>query len=370
MKKINVLIIAATLVAVHVLLFLAFIGTKDSEAQPPAPSPAPVHEAWAEPSPAPAAGINIPALQPLRTVETTEKASVPSHSTIAVPGNRPDYLRTDRPDRRTSKVYPSLVGDPYQGAIVVDANTGKILFEERASTYGYPASVTKLMTLLIVLDQVEAGKIDLSDKVQITREGMGIGGSQAYLDVRESGLYSVDDLLKALMIHSANDAARVLGIHVAGSKDAFVSMMNRKAHELGMNSTIYHSEHGLPPSDGSQPDISTPYDIALLSLAVLRHPQTLHYTGTQLTYLPPSPLRKERFMLANRNALVEGASDGYAGCDGLKTGYHSMGGWSLAATAERNGHRIISVVLGAPDKKTRNDVSKKLLDKGFEALAE
>ena len=218
-----------------------------------------------------------------------------------------------------------------------------------------------MMTMLIVLEQVKADMISLKDKVKITNEVAEIGGSQVWLDPRETN-FTVEDMLNALMIHSANDAARALALHVAGSKTAFVELMNRKARELGMNATVYHSEHGLPPGKGKQPDISTPYDVALLSLAVLRHPETLRYTGTNLTYL-----RDGKTMLANRNALV--SKDRYPGCDGLKTGYHSIGGWSLAATAERDGQRVIAVALGCPDKSTRNATTKKLLDKGFEALA-
>ncbi len=364
MKKSKITLVAALLIVLHVLLFAVVIGRRN-DARKNTPPSAAVPTAPASDGPAPASPVAAALPVPVEVKQMPEAAPRPA---IAAPGTQPGYLRNDRPDRRTTKVYPSLVGDPYQGAIVVDARTGKILFENRAGAYAYPASVTKLMTLLVVLDQVDKGVVRLADKVQITREGMGVGGSQAYLDVRESGLYSVSDLLKALMIHSANDAARVLAIHVAGSKEAFVAMMNQKARELGMNSTTYHSEHGLPPTDGSQPDISTPYDIALLSLAVMRNPKTLEYTGTKLDYLPPSPLREKPFMLANRNALVEGP-DGYPGCDGLKTGYHGMGGWSLAATAEHNGRRVVSVVLGAPDKKTRNAISRELLDKGFTALA-
>ena len=253
----------------------------------------------------------------------------------------------------------------------MDARTGKILYEDHATNHAYPASVTKLMTLLLVLEEIDSGKISLNEKVTITREGMRVGGSQAYLDVRESGLYSVDDLLKALMIHSANDAAAVLAIRVAGTQDAFVEKMNQKARQLGMNSTTYHSVHGLPPSDGSQPDISTPYDIALLSLAVLRHPQTLGYTSNKLDYFPPSPQRPEGpFMMATRNVLIKGGSDGYDGCDGLKTGYHARGGWSLSATAEKNGKRVIAIALGCPDKKSRNATVCSLLDKGFAQMNE
>jgi D-alanyl-D-alanine carboxypeptidase (penicillin-binding protein 5/6) len=294
-------------------------------------------------------------------VEVKDMTPAERLESIATPGTREGYLRSDRTNRRTSRIFPSLVGTPYRGAIVVDARTGKILFENRATTYCYPASVTKLMTMLIVLEQVDAGVIGLNDKVKINREVAGIGGSQIWLDPREMD-FTVDDLLYALVVHSANDAARALALHVAGSKEAFVDMMNQRARELGMNATVYHTDHGLPPSDGTQPDISTPYDIALLCLACLRHPDTLRYTSTELKYI-----RGGETMLATRNALAKRV-DGYQGCDGLKTGYHSKGGWSLAATAERNGQRILSVVLGSPDKATRNAVTSELLDNGFKAL--
>ncbi len=371
MKKSNVTVIASVLIILHILIFVVLVSSRnektDTASATPIKNPAPTLSA-----PEPLPEFEVPALnlpepaELVMPVDMVETESVQPFETIAAPGSREGYLRSDRPNRRTSNVYPKLVGTPYHGAIVVDVRTGKILYENRATTYCYPASITKLMTLLIVLEQIDAGMISLSDKVAITKEGLGVGGSQVYLDARESGAFTVDDLLKALIIHSACDAARVLGIHVAGSKEAFIDMMNQKARELGMNSTIYHSEHGLPPSGGAQPDISTAYDVAILSLACLHHPETLRYTSTKLAYLPLTPIRKEKFMLANRNALV--GKEPYPGCDGLKTGYHGMGGWSLAATAERNGERVLSVVLGSPDKKTRNDISRKLLDKGFEAL--
>ena len=220
--------------------------------------------------------------------------------------------------------------------------------------------------MLIVLEQIDAGQVSLNDRVKITKEIAGIGGSGVYLDTRESGEFTVEHMLQAVMIHSANDAAAALAVHVAGSIDGFVDMMNQKARELGMNSTTYHSPHGLPPSGGAQPDISTAYDIAILSLAALRHPETIKYTSTKLAYLPLSNIRTEKFMLANRNALVGKAP--YQGCDGLKTGYHSKGGSSLAATAKRGNNRVIAVALGCPNKTVRDTQIRKLLDKGFEKL--
>ncbi len=385
MKKSNVTVIAAVLIALHVGIFILFIGARAKKPKPAKEPTAPVTrpELKTQSQTPPPSKFEIPELNllppeepkpaPAAPKKTVQSAPLPkpaprsrSGETIASPGNRDGYLRRDLPDRRTSKVYSSLVGKTYASAIVIDARTGKILFEDQAHSYAYPASVTKLMTLLVTLEQIDAGMISPSDKVAITKEVAEIGGSEVYLDPRESGCFTVDDLLKALMIHSANDAARALALHVGGTRELFVDMMNQKARELGMNSTVYHSEHGLPPSDGEQPDISTAYDIAILSLACLRHPQTLNYTGTKLTYLPLTPLRKDKFMLANRNALI--GKDPYEGCDGLKTGYHDRGGWSLAATAQQNGNRVVSVVLGAPDKNTRNETTKKLLDKGFAAL--
>ena len=375
MKKSNVTFIAALLIAIHALIFIVVIGNRKGQ---PKPTPAPVPEKRAEsrlPDPRPSPPVELPAPEPVKPavvaaevipVDVVDMPPAAPRESIASTSNIKGYLSANRPNRRTSKIYSSLTGNPYQSAIVIDARTGKILYENRAAAYAYPASVTKLMTLLIVLEQVKAGLTSLDDRVKITKEVAEVGGSECYLDVRESGAFTVNDMLNALLIHSANDAARALALHVAGTRKAFVDMMNQKARELGMNSTVYHSEHGLPPSDGTQPDISTAYDIAILSLAVLRHPETLNYTSTKLAWLPTNNQRKERFMLANRNALV--GKEPYPGCDGLKTGYHKRGGFSLTATAKQGNNRVIAVVLGSPDKTTRNNTVRKLLDKGFQTL--
>ncbi|MEE9367356.1 MAG: D-alanyl-D-alanine carboxypeptidase family protein [Pontiella sp.] len=375
MKKSNVTVIAAALIVVHVLVFFIFIGAKGDKkeraSKPVATSLAPTSSAPRSIPDFEVPELKMPEPAPVHTqvipVEVVEMAPAKVRESIATPGSREGYVRSDRPNRRTRQVFAELKNDPYQSAIVVDARTGKILYENRAAVYSYPASITKLMTMLIVLEQIDTGVISLNDKVAITKAVAGIGGSGVYLDVRESGVFTVQDMLEALMIHSANDAAAALAIHVAGTVDSFVDMMNQKARELGMNSTTYHSPHGLPPGGGKQPDISTAYDVAILSLAALRHPETLHYSSIKLAYLPLSSIRKEKFMLANRNALVGKAP--YQGCDGLKTGYHGIGGSSLTATAERGGKRIIAVALGCPDKNVRDVEIRKLLDKGFQVLA-
>ena len=377
MKKSNVTVIAAALIVLHLIIFILLIGTKNdqkpskkgqkaqqtAQAKPAAPIP----ERTTPELNIPEAPLFDPMPEPfVMPVEVVQSTPAPAREIIAFPSNKSGYLRSDRQSRRTKQVFPELKRDPFQSAIVVDARTGKILYENRSVVYAYPASVTKLMTMLIVLEQIDAGAIHLSDRIKITQEIAGVGGSGIYLDVRESGHFTVENMLTAMMVHSANDAAASLAVHVAGSVDAFVDLMNKKARALGMNSTTYQSPHGLPPGGGKQPDISTASDTAILSLAALRQPATLPYTSTKLAYLPLSPIRKEQFMLANRNALV--GKKPYPGCDGLKTGYHSAGGSSLTATAKQGNQRIIAITLGCPNKNIRDVEIRKLLDKGFEAL--
>jgi D-alanyl-D-alanine carboxypeptidase len=372
MKKSTILFIGILIIALHALILYAIIGLKNKEEESthlsnPYSAYLP-KESTAQPSDEGDGTVVHPLSNTIDPQEFDSPSPAPSSllENIAVPTNRSGYLRSDLPDNRTTQIHSELIGNPYQSAIVVDVRTSKILYENKATGYAYPASITKLMTLLLVLEQIDAGKIHLDDKVAITKEVSEIGGSEVFLDPRESGFYTVDNLLQALMIHSANDAARALALHVAGSRDAFVAMMNQRAREIGMNSTTYHSEHGLPPSDGTQPDISTPHDIALLCLAVMRHPKTLELSSTKLAWLPQSPIRSEEFMLANRNILVR--QEPYPGCDGLKTGYHAKGGYSLAATAKKGDQRVLAVIVGSPDSKTRTAEARKLLDNGFAAL--
>lgn len=258
------------------------------------------------------------------------------------------------PAQAAREPIPERVGDPYTGAIVVDAASGEVLFEDRADAIGYPASVLKLMDLLVILDHIQAGKLRMEERVQVSQEAMRMGGSQVYLDVRES--FTVEDLLYALMVQSANDAAVALAEHVAGSKEAFVELMNRKARELGMRHTRFHSVHGLPPSAGQQPDISTARDLAVLSRAVAQYPQALRFTSTR-----ERGFRGGEFMMRTHNRLLADVP----GCDGLKTGYFRAAGFSIAATAERQNRRIIVVVLGSPSRKARDANAARLLHQGF-----
>jgi serine-type D-Ala-D-Ala carboxypeptidase (penicillin-binding protein 5/6) len=256
-----------------------------------------------------------------------------------------------------AKTIPSRSADPYLGAFVVDATTGKTLFEDKADAQGYPASCIKLMDLLIILEKMEQGSLKLDDSVSVTAEASTMGGSQVFL--KEKEVFKVDDLLYALMVQSANDAAVALAIHVGGTKEGFTELMNEKAKALGMTNTQFHSVHGLPPGAGQEPDVSTPRDLSLLCRELLKHKDALRYTSTKER--PFRPDAKDPFIMRNHNPLLTS----FEGCDGLKTGYFTKAGFSIAATAQRKEGRMIAIILGSVSKDKRNARAKELLSKGF-----
>ncbi len=253
---------------------------------------------------------------------------------------------------------PEKASDPYLGAIVVEAASGEVVFEERADEQGYPASVIKLLTLLVVIEQVDAGVLSLDDIVVVSAEAERMGGSQVYLKERE--MFTVDDLLYALIVQSANDAAVALAERVSGSKDSFIELMAERAAQIGMNSTEVNSVHGLPPSPGQEPDLTTARDLALLSRELVKHPRMLHYTSTR-----ERPFRDGAFVMRSHNPLLLT----FPGCDGLKTGYFRKAGYSMAATAERHGNRLVAVILDSKDRDVRNRTAEELLAEGFRELA-
>lgn len=251
-----------------------------------------------------------------------------------------------------------VAANPYGSAIVVDAATGEPLFMKNATKKMYPASVLKLMDLYVILDLVQQGKVRLDDTVTASEEAYRMGGSQVYLDVGEK--FTVDELLYALMIQSANDAAVALAEHVAGSKDAFVALMNKKAKELGMTQSSFASVHGLPPEADQLPDVSSARDIAILCRALLAFPDALRYTSTA-----ERSFRSGDFIMRTHNGLLQKVR----GCDGFKTGYFKVAGYSIAATAERDGKRVIAVVMGSESKDVRDAQAAQLIEQGFRDLS-
>ena len=247
--------------------------------------------------------------------------------------------------------------DPYLGAIVVEAATGQVVFENNADAPGYPASVIKLMVLLIIQERIDNATLRLTDVVTVTAEAAQMGGSQVYLKEHET--FPIEDLLYALIIQSANDAAAALAIHVGGTRAGFIELMNRRAQELGMKATQFHSVHGLPPSQGVSPDVSTARDLVILAREILKHPACLTYTSTR-----ERGFRNGTFGMRTHNHLLGTAE----GCDGLKTGYFTAAGFSSIVTAQRGGRRVVVVLLGSPTREGRDNQARTLLATGFSSL--
>ena len=238
-------------------------------------------------------------------------------------------------------------------AILLEADTGAVIFEKNADERRPVASVTKLMTLLLVLEKLDEGSITLEDKITVSPAAAGQPGSQAFLDAY--AVYPLKDILKATIIASANDGAVALAEYIAGSEDGFAVLMNQRAGELGLENTHYVNCTGLP-ADGQY---TCARDVAAISREVVQHPTYFTYSSTWLDSLThPSGRTTD---LTNTNRLVRFYKD----CDGLKTGSTSEAKYCLSATAERNGMRLIAVVLGVPNSQTRFDEARGMMDYGF-----
>lgn len=238
-------------------------------------------------------------------------------------------------------------------AMLVEAQTGTVIFEKDADERRQVASVTKLMTLLICLEKLEAGEISLKDPVTVSPTAAGQIGSQALLDANAT--YTLEQLLHATIIASANDAACALAEYMAGTEAAFAELMNQRAQELGMNDTYYVNSTGLP--DGAQ--YTTARDVAVLACEVCRHELYFEHASVWMdTLTHPSGRTTD---LTNTNRLVRF----YDGCDGLKTGSADVSKYCLAATAQKNGLRLIAIVLGTPVSQTRFDEARAMMDYGF-----
>lgn len=239
-----------------------------------------------------------------------------------------------------------------KSAVLMEAQTGEILYEMNADQGLPPASVTKVMTLLLVMEAIEQGKIKWEDTVTASAYACSMGGSQIYL--KEGERMSVEDLVKSVVIASANDAALALAEHIAGSEQSFVKMMNDKALQLDMLNTKFENTNGL--DDTTLNHYTSARDIAIMSRELIKHQKILEYSSIWM-----DTIRDGAFGLTNTNRLVRF----YKGCTGLKTGSTSKAGFCVSATAERDGMTLICVVMGAENRDTRNQIATQLLDWGF-----
>lgn len=239
-----------------------------------------------------------------------------------------------------------------KAVVLMEKSTGKVLYSENENEKLYPASVTKIMTILLVCEAIDSGKISLSDTVSCSENAASKGGSQIWLEPGES--MTVQELLKATCVYSANDACTLLGEYVAGSEDAFNSLMNQRASELGMKNTHFDNCTGL--DDTTETHLTAAYDVALMSRELLKHSYIKEYTTIWM-----DSLRGGETQLVNTNKLVRF----YDGITGLKTGTTEKAGCCVAATAERNGMELIAVVMGSENSNDRFNSAENLLDWGF-----
>lgn len=242
-----------------------------------------------------------------------------------------------------------------KSAILMDYNTKKVIYEQNSHERVPPASITKIMTLLLAMEALESGKISLKDEVRISSHAAGMGGSQLWLE--EGEIQIVEDLIKAVAIRSANDASVALAEHIAGSEEVFVQIMNTRAKELGMNNTNFANASGLP----NENHYTSAYDVAIMSAELLKHESIHKWLTTYMDEMLVGKNKDKVQSLVNTNRLIKD----YEGITGVKTGSTSEAGHCLSASAKRNNLHLIAVVMGSDTSKIRFDETMRLLDYGF-----
>lgn len=240
-----------------------------------------------------------------------------------------------------------------KSAIMLEASTGEVLFEKNSHEKLHPASMTKMMSMLLILENIKKGVINWDDIVTVSSNASSMGGSQILLETGEQ--MSVSDLFKGIAVASGNDAVVAMAEKIAGTQEEFVNMMNKRANELGLTDTNFKNCHGLDDAN----HYSSASDMAKIAMELVKHEKLFEYTSIYEDYLRENTDRK--FWLVNTNKLVRF----YSGVDGLKTGYTKEAGYCLTATAKRNGMRIIAVVMGEPESSVRSSEVSSMLDYAF-----
>jgi serine-type D-Ala-D-Ala carboxypeptidase (penicillin-binding protein 5/6) len=256
---------------------------------------------------------------------------------------------------RTRRRQNSLAEPPpIESALLMEAETGAVLYEKDIRKQRAPASMVKMMLMLIVMEKLRAGELHLSDVVTATDHASKMGGSQVFL--REGETLTLEEMMKAIAIASANDACVAIAEHISGTVEGFLGLMNERAKSLAMADTHFATVHGLPPANGDAGDLTSAHDMALLARELTKHPEILAWGAIR-----EDSLRDGKFILTNTNKLIYN----FPGVDGIKTGFHAQAGFNVTATAQRNGLRMIAVVMGAPSSTSRFDEAKRLLAMGF-----
>jgi D-alanyl-D-alanine carboxypeptidase (penicillin-binding protein 5/6) len=285
---------------------------------------------------------------------TVALAALASSSAAFAARHHHAAAKAEAADEEAAASTSSTALGAYSEACVLEPNTGTVIFESNDHEPWPTASLAKMMLMLIVAQKIHDGSLKLTDNITTSAKAAEMGGSQVYL--KENETFSLDDMMKAVVVHSANDASVAVAEYIAGSTEAFVVMMNQQAAALGMKDSHYYSVNGLPPAKGAQPDVASAFDQAILARELLKYPDIVRWSS-----IDTAPFRAGTFVLRNTNHMVRT----YPGCDGLKTGFYDKAGFNVVATAKRNGLRLIAVVLGSQHKLTNFKEASEMLSQGF-----
>lgn len=258
------------------------------------------------------------------------------------------------PAQRAAAQAEKAADESCKAYVVMEAASGKVLEEQNMHARRPPASMAKLMVAYVIIDKVTKGELHLTDKIPVSKEASRIGGSQVYL--KEGEQFGLEDMMRAVMIASGNDAAYAVAEFVSGSSRGFVDLMNEKAKALGMNDTEFNSVHGLPPGKDQKEDITSCYDMALLGRELVKYPKVIEWSSTK-----SGEFREGKFILNNHNKLLTRMPE----VDGLKTGYYRSTGYNVTASAKKGELRFIAVVMGSPTAKARDGLAVEKLKKFF-----
>lgn len=256
-------------------------------------------------------------------------------------------------DKINKEATTNAVEVDAKSALLIEPSSGKVIFEKNPNEKFAPASVTKIMTMLLAMEAIDSGKLKLDDKIVCSAKVKSMGGSSMILD--EGEVRTVEEILKGIAIASGNDAAVAMAEQVGGTEEAFVEMMNKRAQELGMKNTTFRNCTGL----SAEGHLTTANDIAIMSMELLKHPTILNYSSIYMETI--SEGRKSPIELVNHNKLVRF----YEGCDGLKTGFTEEAKYCISATSVRNNVRMLAIIMGSPTYKIRNADASKLMTYGF-----
>ncbi len=288
----------------------------------------------------------------IQAEETQKEKDIPSEN-ITTNSNSEEKNKENSNTPNNSQQDGLNLATNAKSAIMMEASTGKIIYEKNASEELPMASMTKMMTLLLIMDNIDSGNLKWDEKVTASEYAASMGGSQIFLEVGEQ--MTVEDLVKGICIGSGNDAAVAMAERIGGTEENFVKMMNEKAKELGLQHTHFMNACGLDADN----HYSSAYDMATIAKELIKHEKILEYTGTYEDYLRKNT--EKSFWLVNTNKLVRY----YQGVDGLKTGYTKTAGYCITTTAKRNDMRLITVVMNEPSSSIRNSETTAMLDYGF-----